>query len=214
VLLSGIGEFVRWADLKDRCVFLRLPPIPRTRARGEDEFRRAFHADRPGILGAVLDAMVGGRRELPSVHLAELPRMADYAMWGEAVGRGLGWEPGTFLSTYTDNRKEATLTDLLGSPLGNALLQVASLIPEVSETPGKLHANLTEIVGKKVAASADWPKTAGSFGDALRRLAPQIRLHGVSISFERRHEGRMIILKSERVAIDSAGDARAKTESS
>ena len=116
--------------------------------------------------------------------------MADYAMWGEAVGRGLGWEPGTFLSTYTDNRKEATLTELLDSPLGNALLQVASLIPEVSETPGKLHAKLTEIVGKKVAASADWPKTTGSFGNALRRLAPQLRLHGVSISFERRHDGR------------------------
>jgi hypothetical protein len=125
-----------------------------------------------------------------------------------------GWEPGTFLSTYTDNRKEATLTDLLDSPLGNALLQVASLIPEVSETPGKLHAKLTHIVGKKVAASADWPKTPGNFGNALRRLAPRLRLHGVSISFERRHEGRMIILKSERVPIAPAGDARAKTESS
>ena len=60
VLLSGIGDFVRWADLKDRCVFLRLPPIPPTRCRGEDEFWKAFQADRPGILGAVLDAMVGG----------------------------------------------------------------------------------------------------------------------------------------------------------
>jgi hypothetical protein len=214
VLLSGIGEFVRWADLKDRCVFLRLPPIPRTRARGEDEFWKAFHADRPGILGAVLDAMVGGLRELPSVHLAELPRMADYAMWGEAVGRGLGWEPGTFLSTYTDNRKEAALTDLLDSPLGNALLQIASVISEFSETPIKMYAKLTEIVGKKVAASANWPKTAGNFGNELRRLAPQLRMHGVSISFERRHEGRMIILKSERVPIAPAGQARAKTESS
>ena len=160
VLLSGIGDFVRWADLKDRCVFLRLPPIPPTHCRGEDEFWKAFQADRPGILGAVLDAMVGGLRELPSVHLAELPRMADYAMWGEAVGRGLGWEPGTFLSTYTDNRKEATITDLLDSPLGNVLLQVARMITGLSGTPAKLHAQLTEIVGKKVAASADWPKTS------------------------------------------------------
>jgi hypothetical protein len=56
-------------------------------------------------------------------------------------------------------------------------------------------------------------QTTGSFGNALRRLAPQLRLHGVSISFERRHEGRMIILKSERMPIASAGDARAKTES-
>ena len=191
VLLSGIGDFVRWADLKDRCVFLRLPPIPRTRCRGEDEFWRAFHADRPRILGAVLDAIVGGLRELPSVHLAELPRMADYAIWGEAVGRGLGWEPGTFLSTYTDNRKEATLTDLLDSPLGNALLQFASLIPSLSGTPAKLHAALTEIAGKKVATSADWPKTTANFSNELRRLAPQLRMHGMSVSFERRHEGRI-----------------------
>ncbi len=35
-----------------------------------------------GHPGAVLDAMVGGLPELASVHLAELPRMADYAIWG------------------------------------------------------------------------------------------------------------------------------------
>ncbi len=47
VLLSGIGDFVRWADLKDRCVFLRLPPIPPTHCRGEDEFCvRLAHANR------------------------------------------------------------------------------------------------------------------------------------------------------------------------
>jgi hypothetical protein len=201
VLLSGIADFVRWADLKDRCVFLRLPPIPRTRCRGEDEFWKAFHADRPGILGAVLDAIVGGLRELPSIHLAELPRMADYAIWGEAVGRGLGWAPGTFLSTYVDNRKEATITDLLDSPLGNVLLQVAHLFTGVSFTPAKLHAALTEIAGKKVAASADWPKTAEKFGNELRRLAPQLRMHGMNVSFERRNDGRKITLQSEGAPI-------------
>ncbi len=207
VLLSGIGDFVRWADLKDRCVFLRLPPIPPTRCRGEDEFWKAFHGDRPAILGAVLDAMVGGLRELPSVHLAELPRMADYAIWGEAVGRGLGWEPGTFLSTYTDNRKEATITDLLDSPLGNVLLKVARLITRLSGTPTKLHARLTEIVGKKVATSADWPKTSEKLSYELRRLAPQLRMHGMSVSFERRNEGRFIILKSELAPIGPAPEA-------
>jgi hypothetical protein len=210
VLLSGIGDFVCWADLKDRCVFLRMPPIPRTRCRGEEEFWRAFDADRPGILGAALDAMVGGLRELPSVRLAELPRMADYAIWGEAVGRGLGWGPGTFLSTYMDNRKEAALTDLLDSPLANALLRIASLVPGFSETPIKLHSKLTALVGKKVAASANWPKTTEKFGSELRRLAPQLRLHGLNVSFERRNEGRMIILKSDRSPIvpPKHGDTR------
>jgi hypothetical protein len=70
------------------------------------------------------------------------------------------------------------------------------------------------MVGKRIAASANWPKTTGNFGNGLRRLAPQRRLHGVNVSFERRHDGRIIILKSERVPIAPAGDARAKTESS
>ena len=81
------------------------------------------------------------------------------------------------------------------------MLLVARLIPGLSDTPSKLHAKLTEIVGKKVAASADWPKTTEKFGNELRRLAPQLRMHGLSVSFERRNEGRIITLKSERVPI-------------
>jgi hypothetical protein len=47
------------------------------------------------------------------------------------------------------------MTDLLNSPIANALLEVARRVPELSGTPGDLHARLTEIVGKKVAAWAD-----------------------------------------------------------
>ena len=90
---------------------------------------------------------------------------------------------------------------LLDSPLGNVLLQVAHLFTGVSSTSAKLHAALTEIAGKKVAASTGWPKTTAAFSNELRRLAPQLRMHGMSVSFERRNEGRMIILKSERALI-------------
>ncbi len=61
-----------------------------------------------------------------------------------------------------------------------------------------MYASLTRIVGKKVAASADWPKTSEKFSNELRRLAPQLRMHGMSVSFERRHEGRIITFNSER----------------
>ena len=127
--------------------------------------------------------------------------MADFAMWGEAVGRGLGWEPGKFLSTYRANREEATIADLLDSPLGNVVLQVANLIPGLSGTPTKLHARLTEIAGKSIAMSAAWPKTSTKFGNELRRLAPQLRVHGVNVSFERRNDGRIITLQSDRAPI-------------
>ena len=91
VILVGIDDFVVRGDLRDRSVFLHLPAIPATSRRTERTFWPAFRADYPRILGGVLDAIVGGLRELPSVDLKELPRMADYAEWGEATGRGLGW---------------------------------------------------------------------------------------------------------------------------
>ncbi len=108
VILVGIDDFVVRGDLRDRSVFLHLPRSRDTSRRTERTFWPAFRADYPRILGGVLDAIVGGLGELPSVHLTELPRMADYAEWGEATSRGLGWGADTFLSTYNDNRKEAT----------------------------------------------------------------------------------------------------------
>ena len=94
VILNGIEEFVQRGDLSDRTVFLNLPPIaPGQRCR-EDEFWPAFYLDRPRILGGLLDAVAGGLRELPSVKLAELPRMADFAAFAEAVGRAVGWNAG------------------------------------------------------------------------------------------------------------------------
>jgi hypothetical protein len=208
VLLSGIEDFVRWADLQDRTVFMHLPPLERNRRRAEQEFWSAFEADRPRILGALLDAIAGGLRELPSVRLAELPRMADYAIWGEAVGRGLGWAAGTSLAAYNDNRNDATLADLLDSPLASALLEVGRGA-HCSGSPADLHAELTEVVSKSVTASAGWPKGVQKFGQELRRLAPQLRLHGINVQFERRHAGRVISLTSEPT---SSGAARPNEE--
>ena len=59
---------------------------------------------------------------MPSVQLPELPRMADYAEWGEAVSRGLGWPAGEFLSTYNDNRKDATRALLDDSAVARIVL--------------------------------------------------------------------------------------------
>ena len=122
VILVGITDFVLRGDLRDRSVFLHLPAIPGKSRRTERTFWPAFRADHPRILGGVLDAIVGGLRELPSVDLKTLPRMADYAEWGEATGRGLGWGAGAFLSTYKDNRKEATEALLEDSPVASVVL--------------------------------------------------------------------------------------------
>ena len=139
---------------------------------------------------------------LPSVSLPELPRMADYAKWGEAVGRGLGWASESFLSTYNDNRKEATLMVLDDSAVGSVLLQIAPMKSTTwAGSSAELLAVLTKFVGKKVAASARWPKTATQFSNELRRVAPLLYMHGLSIQFSRNQEKRLILITRVEVPI-------------
>jgi hypothetical protein len=195
VILVGIDDFVVRGDLRDRCVFLHLPPIPVRSRRTERKFWPAFCADYPRILGGVLDAIAGGLRELPSVDLKELPRMADYAEWGEAVGRGLGWGAETFLSVYNDNRRDATELLLEDAPVATVMLALARKGVNWSGTTMELYQRLSKIPGTKYGRR--WPKTVSMFGNELRRIAPQLRLHGLSISFERTRDARIVILRSE-----------------
>ncbi len=90
VIVNGIADNVTRSDLLDRRVAIHLPPIPKDRRRPERELWEAFSAEAPKILGALLDALAGVLRELPTVTLTHAPRMADFARWGTALERALG----------------------------------------------------------------------------------------------------------------------------
>jgi hypothetical protein len=72
VILNGIEDIVTRPDLADRA----LEPIPEERRRPEQELWAAFEAERPRILGVLLDAVAKGLAMLPQTKLEKLPRMA------------------------------------------------------------------------------------------------------------------------------------------
>ncbi len=208
ILLTGIDEFVRRGDLSDRAVILHLPPIPPRRRRREDELWKAFEQDRPLIFGGLLDAIAGGLRELPHVQLLELPRMADFAAASEAIGRGLGWPAGSVLADYEANRRETTATHIEDSAVATVLVRYTDQVGSWTGTPAELHAELTSAAGRKTAASARWPKSPQWLTDELRRIAPQLRIHGLNLTFGRTHQGRFISFESSACKPCRNGDTR------
>ncbi len=60
-------------------------------------------------------------RTLYSIDLPRLPRMADFAHFGEAVCQGLGHAPGTFLAAYNRNRQAADESALEDSPVARTM---------------------------------------------------------------------------------------------
>src|SRR5262245_54332492 len=106
VIMNGIEDIVTRPDLADRAVLLTLEPIPEERRRPEKDLWAAFEAERPRVLGALLDAAATGLDMLPEIKLEKLPRMADFAQWATACESAL-WPPGTFWSAYCGNLDEA-----------------------------------------------------------------------------------------------------------
>jgi hypothetical protein len=175
IVLNGISVIVTAQDLLDRCLHLDLPAIHNRELAGDMEAR--FEAAQPALLGALLDLFVKVLAELPSVAIApeHRPRMADFAALGEAVFRVHGEPAGAFLARYNAMRKDGVLRTIDASPVG------AALVAYLAAAPGGFNGTLSELLDRldryRPHGEA-WPRTPKGLGDALRRLAPALRLIG------------------------------------
>jgi len=187
VILNGIEDIVTRPDLADRAVFLALQPIPEKHRRPEQELWAAFDAERPHVLGVLLDAVVEGLKRLPETRLEKLPRMADFALWATACETAL-WPAGTFWSAYCCNRDEAVEGVIDADPIAVAVRAVMATRTVWTGTASDLLGVLAEEVGERVAKSKTWPDSPRAVAGRLRRAASFLRKVGIEIGFGR--EGR------------------------
>jgi hypothetical protein len=205
MIITGIDDLVLRSDLIDRGLGLVLPAIPDAARRPDHAFWAEFEADRPRLLGAILSAVAGGLRMLPEVDLPALPRMADFAQWGEAVIRGLGWEPGSFLKRYHQNRRAASRSALEDSEVAQALCGMAeSLAGPWCGTATDLLQVLPGHARQNATRTTQWPKTPRLLSSALRRITAQLRTIDIAVDFGRMDGNRTITISRK----DGTGGAR------
>jgi hypothetical protein len=198
VVLNGIEDFVSRPDLADRALFLTLEPIPEEHRRSEAELWAAFEAERPRILGALLDAMVEGLRRLPETRLLKLPRMADFATWATACETAL-WPAGTFCSAYSGNRDDVVEAVIEADPIATAVRTLMAERVEWTGNATKLLRALDEMAADRVARSKEWPSGPRALSGKLRRAATCLRKIGIDIVLDKREgKGRTRIIRIAR----------------
>jgi len=170
-------------DFLDRSLIIDLHDIKPGLRRDEKQFWNEFEADRPQILGALLDAVARGLKKLPAVIPGELPRMADFACWAIACEEGLGMEPGEFLRVYEDNRADARDLALESSPLFEPLRELAR--KGFTGSSAELLAKLNDLVSEQTRRSVRWPKAPNALASALRRMASNLRAAGIDLQSSR-----------------------------
>jgi hypothetical protein len=189
VILNGIEDSVTRPDLADRSLFLTLSPIPEKDRRSEADLRAAFEAERPRILGVLLDAVVMGLNRLSRTRLEKLPRMADFALWAAACETAF-WPVGTFEAAYRGNRDEAVDNVIDSDPIASAVRTMMAARPNWTGTASDLLVVLFRIAGEGLARSRSWPKTPRALAGKLRRALTFLRKIGIEITFSREGHGR------------------------
>ncbi|SBT04584.1 conserved hypothetical protein [Candidatus Propionivibrio aalborgensis] len=184
VVLNGIGAVITRSDLLDRAIALCLPTITDNRLT-EAEHEAALQSEASNIFGGILDLFSETLAKLPHVAIdqARRPRMADFALLGEAMHQARGKQAGTFVDSYLNHRRDAIARTIDSNPVATACLAFAEAGHRFNGTVKKLLEQLKDYA-PPIERSDYWPKSPKGLADSLRRVAPALRLMGIQASVD------------------------------
>lgn len=187
-ILNAIPGLLERPDFAERAIAIVCPPIPKGNRRVESEIQMEWEADKPKILGALFNAVAAGLRNIDSVELPELPRMADFAklVAAAAADGALPCTSEFFLNAYSDNRMDMVDDALEVDPICQAVKQL--LIDNNglwSGTPSELLVTFNLIDLDNVQKQRDWPKQPNVLSGRLRRAATFLREKDIEISWSK-----------------------------
>lgn len=211
IVLNGIDDFSNHQDLMDRAVVVGCPVITDTNRRQEAILWKRFDEKAPELLGALLDVVVGALAALPGIHPPAVPRMAEFAYWGEAVGKHLGWPEGEFIESLMANREAANSAVLEDSAVARNLIRMGQLQGDPwTGLCSDLLSALEAQAGVSSATAPGWPRNPRAFASELTRTSPALRRIGINVEImSRTKNGRHVRVTWDPSAIGNLGVVRA-----
>lgn len=123
VALNGTNVVVTRSDLMDRSIVLQVSRISPAERKDEKQVWRDFNRDLPKMLGGCLNTLSKAISIRPSVKIANLPRMADFAKWGFAIAEAAGIGGERFLEAYSRNQMRSNEEILSSHPVALTLIR-------------------------------------------------------------------------------------------
>jgi hypothetical protein len=123
ISINGINVALTEPDALDRSIFIELRDIDDDIRREKEELLAEFEKIRAKLLAYIFDTMVKALRIKPNLNLTRLPRMADFAKWGEAISRAMGYDAFAFLEAYANNRNQQNFVAVEENIIGSIFVK-------------------------------------------------------------------------------------------
>lgn len=186
VIITSIDPGALRGDLAERLAPVEVRRIPDRERLDEDAMEAAWAADRPAILGGLLDLAGEVYRRLPNVRPDRLPRMADFGRLLAALDDVTGWDA---LDKYLDLSGQVMVAAVDDDPVASA---VRDLVQRVGTWTGTAAELLEATTPDPVPRG--WPSSPRGLSGRLRRAEEPLRSVGIEVEYGRQAgTGRRII---------------------
>ena len=175
IVVNGIDWGAMRGDLAERSLIVTLERIPPEQRRSEADLAEAWAEVYPTIFGGLLDLAAKVYSILPTIVLAESPRMADFARILAAVDQIMGT---TGLARYAGQSETLAADTIASDPFLAAVTD--AITTEFEGSAAELLALATPI-SDRWRAPKGWPRSARTVTSTLRRSAPALRSTGWTV---------------------------------
>lgn len=193
--LNGINVALIESDALDRSLFVELEEIDEDVRKKENDLWREFEKIKPQVLGYILDILSKAIQIKSTLKLDKLPRMADFAEWGEAISQVMGYPPNSFLEAYAENRNEQNIIAVNENRVGSLLHKyIQELegqlgpITNVNFEPQTLYMELIRFAEDNNIGIRDrqFPKNAATLVKKIKTIIPNLKAaYGIIVTIGR-----------------------------
>lgn len=183
---NGINVSLIQPDALDRSILIELFRIPKEKRKTESEIIAKFEEMQPKLFGCILDVLVKALNIRDTVKLDSLPRMTDFALWGEALARAMGYEDMEVINAYFNNIGRQNIEAIEAHPLSLAIINLIGSFESKGETawqgsPGELLDLLDGMASQKIRNQHLWPKAPNALVRKLNTIKSNL-LEGLGFS--------------------------------
>jgi DNA polymerase I len=190
IIINGINNNLTEPDALDRSILIEFERIPKELRKEESKIEIQFEEIRPKLLGYIFDVLVRALQIKADLELTHLPRMADFAVWGEAIARAMGYKPMEFIDIYNKNIGRQNIELIESNQLAQTIEKfVQSWCIDGREacwtsSTSKVLDNLNRIAQQYNidTSGREWPRASNSLTKRLRPLLTNLR-EGLGIHF-------------------------------
>lgn len=197
--INGINNVADRADLLDRSLLIELERISDGERKEIKTIFSNFYQDLSSILGGVFDTLSRAMAIFPTVKLEKLPRMADFAKWGYAIGEALGGHGEQFLQEYAAVREIQNIESLQSDAVGQLILSFIKGDSSWSGLVSELLALLKKRASDYGINVSELPSKPNGLSRRLNNLKSNLKAVGISFNRHSTSRGTLITLTRKEI---------------